>query len=225
MTLLTVYPNANPESVSVDGWVARTGTNEAWATLKPGAGNQSNDSEVNSYIIIGSAASPNWNDLRRAIFLFDTSSIPDDAIVDSAVLSIYGSGKADDCAISPEYKIFGSTPASNTALVNADFAQTQNTPLCDTAITYASWNTGGYNAFNLNAAGLAAISKTGISKFSLRESKYDAGSTTPTHPGSAKQTYIYFNTADGTNKPKLDITYHLPGDNHPLFFRGGAVIG
>ena len=223
MTVLTVYPDANPESVSVDGYVGRTGTSEAWATLKAGAGNASNDSEVNSYIIIGSGASPNWNDLRRAIFLFDTSALPDNAVIESAVLSIYGSGKADDAAISPEYKIFGSTPASNTALVNADFTQTQNTPFCDTAITYAGWSAAGYNAFTLNAAGLAAISKTGVSKFSLRESKYDAGSTTPTHPGSAKQTYIYFNTADGTNKPKLDITYSLPSGGTPIFFDNTAI--
>ena len=67
----------------------------------------------------------------------------------------------------------------------------------------------GYYDFILNATGLAAISKTGITKIGLRESAYDAPNIAPPWvSGHGRTLYIRY-ADDGSYKPKLVITYDL----------------
>ena len=130
----------------------------------------------------------------------------------SAVLTVYGSGKSDGLNISPTINVFASNPASNTQLIPADYATLGSTPLCDTPITYADFKTGtpgDPNTFALNAAGLAAISKTGITKLGLREASYDAPDIAPPPWVADKMSAITSWSADkgGLYKPKLVVTY------------------
>ncbi len=100
---------------------------------------------------------------------------------------------------------------SNNALVVGDYGNTGSTEF-STAITYTNWSTTGYNDFALNASGLAAISKTGVSKFSTRNANYDVANVAPPWRVDAG-THIIAYAADqaGTaNDPKLVVVHSVP---------------
>jgi hypothetical protein len=68
--------------------------------------------------------------------------------------------------------VYASNPAANDALQASDFATLGNTELSN-IIAYADFAIDGWNTFTLNAAGRAAISKTGVTKLGLRNANYD----------------------------------------------------
>jgi hypothetical protein len=211
----TFYPDPNVEVSSVDGEVVET-TDADWATMRAAAGDSANDSLASDNPVrIASAGGANtWSDLQRSIFLFDTSSLPDDATIISATFSVYGLAKADTFApaIAPDVNVYSSAPASNTALAAGDYDSLGTTAFCDTPITYAGFNTAGYNDFSLNASGLAAINTTGVSMFGLRNACYDAAGVAPTWSASHVASFTtYFADQALTDKdPKLVVTYEVP---------------
>jgi hypothetical protein len=151
-----------------------------------------------------------WVRIRRGVTLFDTSSLPDNATITDATLSIYGLNKSNALGITPIVNVYSSAPASNTALVAGDYDSLGSTPFCDTPITYSNWKVASpyWNDFVLNTAGIAAISLTGISKFGLRDVTYDVGNSAPAWT-SNKSSFLQGGSADkGTGyKPKLVVTY------------------
>ncbi|MBA7713106.1 hypothetical protein ES703_122104 [subsurface metagenome] len=153
-----------------------------------------------------------WTWLSRGIMLFDTSSIPNDAAIFSAILSLYGLAKYDMNSATPNINIYSSNPGSNIALVGTDWATLGSIPFCNTPIAYADWNIGVYNDFILNAAGLAAISKTGISKFGIRNANYDVVAVEPNNIVGSKISLLRCWTADKgiAYAPKLVVTYLSP---------------
>jgi hypothetical protein len=212
----TFYPDANPETSSVDGYVNQSDYNgTTWASIHDGAGNEVNDSIDDWAIaeIYADDESNKWRMIRKAIFLFDTSSLDDNAIISAATLSLYGGSaypKADPAGWLPTINIYSSNPASNTALVGSDYATLGTTAFCNTPITYAAWSQA-YNDFALNTTGIAAISKTGVSKFGAREAKYDVANSAPTWSNAALSYFGVFFAEKGTGyKPKLVVTYTLP---------------
>ncbi len=91
------------------------------------------------------------------------------------------------------------------------------------SISQASWNNAGYNDFTLNAAGLAQITKGGISKFGLREVTYDVGNVDPNtvSPGSDCYSYVVpksSNQGGTTNDPKLVVIYTTGSSQNSAFF-------
>ncbi len=222
---LTVNPDAGTGggNVSVDGTVYRTGVTEAWATLIAGAGNGFWDTQANIYFIdiYATTTSNVWDTLRRSIFLFDTHTLTAGAIISSAVLSLYGTAKADSgTAVTPDLNIYTSTPAANNALANGDYSQLGSVAQCDVAITYAGFNTAGYNDFTLNATGLGNISKTGISKFGARNANYDVAAVAPTWSSISSHYLQGYFSDNGSNKPKLVITYTAPKGQNLITLMG-----
>jgi hypothetical protein len=213
---LTVYPDANPETKTVDGYVAQnygTSTGVSWNTLINAAGNvgaPSGSADVFVDIWFHNVDSQ-WRQLVRSIFLFDTSSLTSNAVIDSAIFSLRGYGKGDSSSISPNLNVFSSAPASNTNLVAGDYDSLGTTAFCDTAITYSGFSTSAYNNFTLNSTGISAISKTGISKFGVRNANYDVSGTAPTWTSTAEAYFqCFFAEYSGTaNDPKLVVTYTI----------------
>jgi hypothetical protein len=205
----TFYPDAHPETSSVDGIVGRQNVSETWSNLRAGAGNDCGDngSPYWSICFRPAATSNQWWDIYRSILLFNTSGLPDDATITAATLSVYGFGKADPSSNSPSTAVYSSNPASNTALQNSDYV-TLGTTAFSNSISYASYSTSGYNDYTLNSSGIAAISLTGISKFGLR-TNYDAAGTSPTWASGQPETYVslYFAEQGTGYKPKLVVTY------------------
>jgi hypothetical protein len=147
--------------------------------------------------------------LTRSIFLFDTSSIPDSNSIDDATLSIYGYDKTNSFSgDEPNINIYSSNPASNTALEAGDFDSLGETAF-STAITYTSFSTAGYNNFTLNASGIAAVSKTSVTKLGGRNANYDVANTSPIWASGADMNIlVYFAEQTGTSQdPKLTVTH------------------
>jgi hypothetical protein len=150
----------------------------------------------------------NYRQNARCIYLFDTSSITDTDTIDSATLSIKVYDKVDPASKAPDSNIYTATPASNTALVAGDYAQTGNTAQCDTAVTYAAMTAGAYADWALNATGLGNISKTGVSKFSNKNANYDNANSAPGL--TSADYYCRANGADmagTTGDPKLVVVH------------------
>jgi hypothetical protein len=209
---LTVYPDADPETNTVDGdcdnWTAGGDT---WANVLARAGTEAYPSTTSGTCINFTPGSTTnqWISISRAIILFDTSALTSTASISAAVLSLYGTAKADPTSISPNVDIYTTTPASNTDIVPADFSQFGSTSQTGVPITYAGWSTTGYNAFTLNATGLGNVSKTSISKFGTRNANYDVAATAPTWANDF-DTHLanYWADQAGTaNDPKLVVTY------------------
>lgn len=199
-TVSTFYPDADAE----DGHCSRNGVTESWATIIAGAGTLSNDSGDNEYVCYMLYNGSNWIYLRRGIFMFDTSSIPDTDEVSAGTFSIYVTTNDDEH--SQSISLVLSNPASDTALVAADFGTfTMTKQAADVA--QSSISTSQYNDWTLNATGRGNVNKTGLTKFGLVFSG-DADSSEP--PGVANSSAIIcdMNEKAGTGTdPKLVITH------------------
>jgi len=217
---LTVYPDAHPETTSVDGRVSHdygAGNPQEWSVLIVATGTSFTDDggENGGGMVAWKTGSviDRWQFLFRSIFLFDTSSIPDNDTISSATLSIYGNGKVDAQSNAPDINIYSSAPASNTALAGGDYDSFGSTAF-STAITYANWSSS-YNVFSFNANGIANISKTGVSKFGARNANYDVSGTKPawgygggTYAETWTEIKAFFAEQTGTSQdPKLVVEY------------------
>ncbi len=222
LTVSTFRPDANPESTSVDGWASHNENTTTWSVLVNGAGSYFDD-DAGSLSVYIAFNDPNWTSLARSIFLFDTSALPDDDTISAATLSLYGYNKDDTLSIAPDINIYSSNPASNTALANGDYDSLGSTAF-SSVISYANWDTAGYNDFVLNSSGKSAISKTGISKFGGRNANYDVANSAPSTPGvnGSSKLYCYFAEQTGTdNDPKLVVT-HTSLTHYDLVMETGA---
>lgn len=65
---LQQYPDSDPETTTTDGWLARDGVDESWATIRAGAGSSVLDTVGSQNIIsIRSFTTSNgWNELVRS---------------------------------------------------------------------------------------------------------------------------------------------------------------
>lgn len=212
---LTTYPDANPETTSVDGFVKRSGVSEAWGAIRAGAGVASDDSsslDGTMVRFVATAVLDQWDTLARAIALFDTSPLGATAVISAATLSMWLTNKTDTLGDAPDLDIYTSTPASNTALVAADYAQLGAVSQTGAAMTYAAMTINAYNDFVFNATGLGNISLTGVSKFGLRNANYDVANVAPTWLATNLSAINcdYADAAGLANDPKLVVTFTLP---------------
>lgn len=211
---LTAYPDANPETNSVDGgtWLVDSSTDRAWSTIRSAGANNVSDSATT--IVVGgyfcSTTSNQFWGLYRSFFLFNTSSIGATGAITAATLSLFGSSKQNTAGGNFNTNIYSSNPASNTSLSTSDHGSLGTTAFSSN-IAYNSWNASAYNSFALNSSGIAAISKTGITKFGGRTAN-DAENVAPTWAsfGNANiQCYSADQSGTG-NDPRLSVTYFYP---------------
>jgi hypothetical protein len=153
--------------------------------------------------------------IDRALTLFDTSSIPDTDTISSGTVSLYGFSKGASMTNTGFGPYGNATPASNTSLAASDYGQIGATQLAS-EMTIVAFSTSAYNAFTLNASGLAVISKTGVTKIGWRL-KNDADNSAPTW-AEGGQVIVAPYSADqaGTaNDPKLVVTHAPPPATGP----------
>jgi RHS repeat-associated protein len=214
---LTVYPDADTETATVDGYAFRgPEAGDSWATMTGGAGDTASDNSSGGCLggiqAYGQTnASAGYTYLVRGFHLYDTSVLGSGVTINAATSSLYAqcTGGSDT---SETASIYGATPASNTSLVAADYSQTGTTAYSDTAPAGSSISTSAYTDFLLNSTGRSNISLTGITKFSLKYTK-DSTGVDPGWGASAEGPYFIFHSAEaaGTNNdPKLVIDYTEP---------------
>lgn len=225
-TVTTVYPDPDPETATVDGYVADEpgGAGVAWATLIANPGTDAFDSGSPSNVtrIWGGTTSNQFARLWRSIFLFDASSIPDGDDISAVIMSVKGTAKTDSLNATPDINVYSSAPASNTGLVAGDFDSLGSTAFA-TAITYANYSATAYNDFTFNATGRSNTSKTAVSKFGLRNANYDVAAVAPAWANNLASDFTaeYAEVAGTTSDPKLEVTHAAPGGGTPLFMLMG----
>lgn len=203
-TVSTFYP-------SLDGRVERNVTGESWASIRGGEGNFADTTGTSHglFLIQTSETSNQFSVNRRTIFIFDTSSIPDTDVLNSGVLSFYGTAKGDDDGNLPTMGIVSAAPASDVALVAGDYVGFGGVEF-STRKTYAVWSTTGFNDFTLDRNGLNNVSKTNTTKFGVKEGKYDIDGGTPSWSDGNRSSYMSAYMVDyiGTAyDPKLVISH------------------
>jgi hypothetical protein len=213
---LITYPDADPETTSVDGYISKDGS--SWATTRDAAiGDAAFGSSTFLQITTDRTGGHDYA-ISRAFVLFDTSSLGDSDTITDATLDLYVTAitNADDDG-NDYLSLVSSAPASNTALITSDYNDVGSTEYGNVP-DIGSLTTSAYNTLTLTEAGRDTISKTGVSKFALREG-HDFNNSAP---GGENTVTAYSADRTGTAEdPKLTITYTSAvsaGDGLSVFF-------
>lgn len=217
-TTSTFYPDPNPESTSFDGFTFPTETPlcETWSARRSNnTGTQQDDVDTTLAALINTSgcSDPNWSNISRIATLFDTSSIPDTDTISSATWSGYVTTVNDN--FNAKVVVIKTSPASNTGMTSGDYFRNSSV-LGDgtkvaTAVDLTGLSTGAYSDSALDATGIAAISKTGVSKFGF-VIEADADNSEPTWAAALARAIISSADATGTTQdPKL-VVVHAAGD-------------
>lgn len=213
---LTAYPQSGGGggNTTCDGEADRSAAQDTFANLRAGAGTGASTADFSQgpYLLAGTT-STKYTDMLRFGETFDTSALTSSATISSAVLSLYYNSKANGLG-SPEIDTVSFSPANNNNVVAGDFVNFGTTPFA--SITYANWTAAQYNAFTLDAGGIANISKTGISRFGQRLNwDTDNSFTGVWSSGAFSQIgFLTSETSGTTQDPKIDITYTLPSASY-----------
>ena len=210
----TFYPNPHAETSSVDGSVEAIGNSfgcdfTAFDQAHTAGTGANDDIGVNMFAYSTYTDNGDCTDdatISRAFILFDTSGLTAGATISSAVLSIYVTTKYT--GVNDTYDtlvVDATTPSSNTTIQAGDFANVAGVAQSNTVVDLTSLTTGTYSNFTLNSTGLGNISKTGISKYGIREGHdfyFQLPGSSPT--GAAISSA---DTSGTSQDPKLEVTY------------------
>ncbi len=187
---LTVY------SISSDGYIYNSGTN--YNTVRTATSGTVNS--AGAYITIGQRKLffPDTYYIYRGFVFFNTSTLPSNAYLDDATLSIY---KKDDYSTTDfDITIQNGQPIyPHNPMQTGDYNKNYYSGNGG-ALNTASF-TSGYNAIKMN--NLSWINKTGITKLCLRSSR-DISGTAPT---GNEYVNVHSNEFLGMCPPKLVINY------------------
>lgn len=188
-----------------DGDLAQpTNSNESWAVYSA-----NNDGSAKLYTI--------W----RGFFAFDTSSLPDDAVIVGVTLRVYVVGKWTGAGGGVAV-VSGSQAVP---ITTADFDQVGSTAFATT--TLAALNVLAYNDFVLDSNGWAQVNRTGVTKYALRTT-LDLNNTAPGNTqycgfttyyyehdaGVVPEIIVYWNDAAGTiQKSSFDAASAVEGSS------------
>ncbi len=214
------YPHATGADphTSFDGYVSRFVASESWGTLHDNVdGTAATGALLVNYIrIVADNLANKWRGIWRSLLLFDTSELI--GIVTVAVLKVFfvqWTYSPYDGTWSPAINVYSSNPASDLQPALADYPNFGTTPFCDTPITrthittLSSEEDNQYQTFELNAAGIAAINISGITKFGLRDANYDAPDSAPSWIANTNINLIV-GAVEGIEsvRPYLEVTYN-----------------
>lgn len=206
---LIFYPDAHPETSSVDGYIYKSGSDVTFATIRSSSGTARDDSgtALNVKLVAG-GTTDRFAQMQRAFVLFDTASLPSNSIVTDAYVDIYSNGFKYNYLGETTLDIVSSNPASNTALSISDYSSIGSTSFG--SISYSNFQSG-YNRFTLNASGISNVSIGGVSKFALTLGWDVAASFTGTwsayqYTQYTMQSKEYLGTS---NDPRLTVGYNI----------------
>lgn len=212
----TFYPDADPETNSVDGNINGTGsdfgggctTAAVFTTARNAATGLANDSGTG--ITVQSQADSEFGctaSINRGVFLFDTSSLDDGITIDSAVFSVYVTAVFNADNDGDDFiRLVTSAPALGNGLISGDYDAFSTTALAsDVDITGIT--TSAYLDMTLNGTGESQISLIGQTKLGLREG-HDILNSVPINSIFGNEVSINAAETSGTSQdPKLVVTY------------------
>lgn len=220
MPILRIFPDAGTGNTTVDGQVTHfTGITEGdpFATLQA-SGTEANgtNTQIAVYLWNRYGNTNTWyNYLIRGIFTYDTSPLTSGANISAVTFALMPKTIFSELGMTGDdidQAIVSSNPASDNELVTADYDTLGSTEFSDARLDHSAAIVDTYLTQTLNAAGIAAISKTGITKLGIQLGvDFDDG--TPPWLGNSVRDGILWYSADeaGTDSdPYIEITYTLP---------------
>ena len=214
LATLTAYPQTGGGggNVTCDGYAQYyNASSVTFAALRgeAGTGSSTIGTDIIALLSSGTANANQFTQLVRGFASFDTSSLTSSATISAATLSLYGEVVGSELGTTA-LDIVQSTQAAANTLANSDFSNVGATVFG--SIAYASFATGSYNSIGLNPSGMAAISKTGVTKLALLLDWDATGTFGGTWAGASANTRIYSYSADegAGYAPKLVVTYTVP---------------
>lgn len=208
---MTFYPGHGSGRTSVDGYVRKykAVTYLTWEEVTTGDGEDAGYSATSfACEVRRTSLHPNkYTNVGRLFYLFDTSALPSNCTIIKADFIVGAEDKYNN-GFDAAFNIFGSNPLSNTAIVKTDFSRVSSVPFA-TKIPFADIVEHSQNTWHLNSAGLAAINKTGITKFSLREANHDAPNIEPDWAVNKVvwSEFFFVNQVTAAFRPRLVVTY------------------
>lgn len=181
------------------------GWNDTWSTVRNLTDGLNTSSNTNPIVYAGKYASSPLYQIYRGFTNFDTSSIGDSETILSAQVR-FGASVAFNVDSTSLHLVAG-TQASLTTLANADFDQAGATSFGSINLSAID----GTDSIDLNASGLAHISKTGSTKFAFRLGR-DLDNSTPTGKNELSFTSTIY----------LDVITPDQGGS-PIFFGNTAI--
>jgi len=137
--------------------------------------------------------------IMRSFLCFDTSEIPDNALIKSVTLGLSPTNVMENANVSAQR----GTQAD--VLTLDDYDSFEGNEYGHST----SWIPDQYNAINFNALGISEINETGITKICIREYDHDFFDVAP--QSNVEFGITYCGNEDGEGyQPKLVITYTLP---------------
>ena len=198
MTTVTIYSDI------ADGYIASEGTPYSLAANGTGDSFAAVNGGVFGNIGQWTNASPRYY-IWQSFIQFDTSSIPDDAVITSATLYLYGSSDTSDVDFTIEARLHD----WGASLTTADYVIGSNlsSKTLLASMSTSGFITSGYNSLTENGSNLRDnINKTGTTYIVLCSAEQTNGSPPPTNTQEYVAIYLSEQT-DTSNDPKLEITY------------------
>lgn len=156
-------------------------------------------------VLRGSGTSNKFDFYGRYGATFDSSTIGGASVITSATLALYGNGtKQNDLGGDFDIHVTAFAPVADNALAATDWGTKGSVSFG--SIAYADWNSAGWNTITLNASGLAAISKTGVTALMARFGDDVTGTFTGVW-GSGLTSIINWQSADDAHPPVLTVNY------------------
>lgn len=212
----TVVPSApSVFGLTSDGSV-RGGSGSSWAAARAAFGSSSGDQASGTKLLAGYASNNAGDEftytIGRGFVNFDTSSLPAGTITDVRlglyVTNVYNGRSGGGAGPDGSLVVTSGTPASSPPS-NSDFSQVGSTEYGRVAYSSMGAHASTPNAYTeiqLNAAGIAAINRSGTTKLALLASQdFDASA-----PANLTYNGAYIATADATGTstdPYLIVTY------------------
>lgn len=137
----------------------------------------------------------------RGFIGFDTSGLPDDAVLESAVLKLYG--KAPDASDTDFIIRVQNWTEGDATVTETDYDAFDGVNVDDGTFSTSSWSLTGYNTITI--VDTSVISKTGSTFLCVRSSR-DISSTVPT----GNEYVLFENHLETDKEPKLIVTYNSP---------------
>ena len=188
-----------------DGWVTQYG-NLSWKNTRDGTGSSATNSPPSGDLqmgILANATSGYYNSSDRVILTFDTSYIPDDAIVISADVTVWGTAKANGVG-GFNISLVDVTPGNRMLFSAGDFDATSFIRMSPD-LEYSTWATDNINTFPLTAAGMGYINIMGDTSYMLTNN-YTVDNVTPAW-ASDLESYARGAPLSSSSKPYMTIYY------------------
>lgn len=200
------------DSSAEDGYALAAGP-ASFTSLRNASGDNHDGGE--NTLTLGTYAYSTTNKyvfIVRGILFFDTSALPDNAIITAASLGIFGDDKHQDSG-KFNLHVCGNDSTGTASIKDSDYQNSRSTSYG--FISYDDFKSDASTLMTipLNSDGLAWIKKTGYTRFSLRIEPDQTGIAPPWGAGDQNFYSIIAREASGSARdPALTIEYELPSD-------------